>query len=128
MTAITGIFILLHGLVHLWYVVLSFQWVEFQPDMGWKGESWLLSAFLPQTALRSLAGGLFILATMAFIFSSIGIFLQAGWLETAILAAAIFSSLVLILFWDGKPEMLVQKGLIGVLINLVIIALVLLRG
>jgi hypothetical protein len=34
-----GIFVVLHGLVHLWYVVLSQRLVEFQADMGWTGES-----------------------------------------------------------------------------------------
>ncbi len=29
-----GIFIILHGLVYAWYVVLSFNLVQFQPDMG----------------------------------------------------------------------------------------------
>ena len=27
------------GLLHLWYVTLSQRWTEFQPEMGWTGES-----------------------------------------------------------------------------------------
>ena len=127
MTALTGIFIILHGLVHIWYVVLSFQWVEFQPEMGWNGKSWLFSTFIPQATLRSIAGVIFIIATIAFVISGIGIFLKADWLNTVILGTALFSSLALILFWDGKLVMLVQKGLIGLIINLIIIALVLIR-
>jgi hypothetical protein len=45
-----GIFIVLHGLVHLWYVVLSQGLVEFEPEMGWTGESWLLSRLLGESA------------------------------------------------------------------------------
>jgi hypothetical protein len=34
----SGVFIVLHGLVHVWYVTLSQRWVEFQPEMVWTGE------------------------------------------------------------------------------------------
>ncbi len=127
MTALAGIFIILHGLVHLWYVVLGFGWVAYQPEMGWRGGSWLLSAFIPPATLRSIAGVLFILAALAFVISGVGIFLQAGWLEDFILGAALFSSLLLLIFWDGKADLLVQKGLIGLIINLAVIALVWIR-
>jgi len=43
MNILIGIFILLHGLVHMWYVTLSQGWVEFQANMGWTGKSWLLT-------------------------------------------------------------------------------------
>ena len=119
---LTGIFIILHGLVHLWYVVLSLNWVEFQPDMGWTGRSWLLSGIFQESTLRTAAAALFIISAVAFVISGIGIFVDAEWLDTVIMVSAIFSSVVLIVFWDGSLEMIVQKGLIGVLINLVIIA------
>jgi hypothetical protein len=128
MNTLTGIFIILHGLVHFWYVVLSFQWVEFQPDMGWTGRSWLLSSFMPETTLRSIAGVLFIIATIAFVISGIGIFIRADWMNHFIFGSAIFSSVVLLMFWDGEPTMLVQKGVIGLVINLVMIAIVLFKG
>jgi hypothetical protein len=127
MTALTGIFVILHGLVHMWYVVLSFEWVAFQPGMGWSSKSWLFSSFSPQPAIRSAAGILFILATISFLMSGIGIFIGADWMRTLILASSIFSSLLLISFWDGNFNMIVQKGLLGLLINLIIIAVVLLR-
>ena len=128
MTALTGIFVILHGLVHMWYVVLSYQWVEFQPEMGWSGKTWLFSSSLPQPTVRSIAGILFIIATIGFVIGGIGIFMQADWLDPVLLSSAVFSSLVLLLFWDGKIEMLVQKGIIGLLINLAIIAVVLISG
>jgi hypothetical protein len=128
MQALSGIFIILHGLVHFWYVVLSYQWVEFKPDMGWNGQSWLFSSFLNQSTIRSITGVLFILAAVAFVISGIGIFIQADWLNTFILGSSIFSTLVLLLFWDGQLEMILQKGILGVLINLVIIAVVLIKG
>lgn len=122
---LTGIFIILHGLVHLWYVVLSLNWVEFQPDMGWTGTSWLLSGILQESTVRTTAAVLFIVSAVAFVISGIGIFVDAEWLDAVILVSAIFSSVVLIVFWDGSLEMIVQKGVIGVLINLVVIAVTL---
>jgi hypothetical protein len=118
-----GIFVILHGLVHLWYVVLSYQVVEFQPDMGWTGKSWFFSAFLQESSVRQLAGILFIIAALLFIISGIGIITNAGWLSSVILISSIFSSIILILFWDGSMAMIVQKGIIGVIINLVLIAI-----
>jgi len=123
---LTGLFIIAHGLVHLWYVVLSLNWVEFQPDMGWTGRSWLLSGVLQEPTVRTTSAVLFIISAIAFVISGVGIFVNADWLDTVILISAIFSSIVLIIFWDGSLEMIVQKGLIGVLINLVIIAVTIL--
>jgi len=42
-----------------------------------------------------------------------------------LMGSAIFSSLTLILFWDGQFGMIVQKGLIGLLINIVTIIVIL---
>ncbi len=117
-----GVFIILHGLVHLWYLTLSQGWVEFQSEMGWDGSSWLLSKFLPDASLRPIASSLFLLSSFAFIASGIGVFLQADWTRSVLIAAAILSSAVILLFWDGRGAMLVQKGILGLLINLVILA------
>lgn len=120
---LTGIFIILHGLVHLWYVVLSLNWVEFQPDMGWTGRSWLLSGVLQDPAMRTTSAVLFIASAIAFVISGVGILINVDWLDTVIMISAILSTMVLVVFWDGSLDMIVQKGLIGVLINLTIIAI-----
>jgi len=52
---LSGVFFVLHGLVHLWYVVLSQRLVAFQADMGWTGESWLLTGPLGDVASRWVA-------------------------------------------------------------------------
>ena len=116
-----GLFILLHGLVHLWYFTLSLQWVEFQPEMGWTGRSLLLSNFVPESTLRPAASILYGLAAAAFVVSGIGIFIRADWVRPVLIGAALFSSVLILLFWDGGGDMLVQKGILGLLINLVIL-------
>ena len=122
---LAGIFLILHGLVHFWYVILSFEWVTFQPDMGWTGQSWLFSPFLKDSILRPFAGILFGIAALLFIVSGISVFFNPQWLKTILLISSVFSSLILVLFWDGSTQMIVQKGIIGLIINLVVAAMVL---
>jgi hypothetical protein len=120
-----GIFIILHGLVHFWYFTLSQRLVAFQPEMGWDGSSVILSNFVREPALRSIAGVLYVLAALTFVVGGVGLFIQADWMRPVLIGAAIFSSAVILLFWDGSGEMLVQKGLLGLLINLAILLILL---
>lgn len=118
---LSGLFIVLHGLVHMWYFTLSQRLVEFQPEMGWTGRSWLFSNFFRDSSLRAFASVLYILATVAFVASGIGIFARAEWLRPMILGSAMFSSALILLFWDGDLDMLVQKGILGILINAIVL-------
>jgi hypothetical protein len=123
-----GVFIVLHGLVHLWYVVLSHRLVEFQTDMGWTGESWIFSSLLGDGATRSLTSVLYAAATIGFVAGGIGMLVRQDWWRTAVVAAAVLSTTTVVLFWDGSSDLIVQKGLIGLLINVVIlVALLVLR-
>lgn len=67
---VLGIFAVLHDLVHLWYVTLSQRPVNFQPDMGWAGESWLLVSLLGDVATRWLTNIPYGLATLGFVAGS----------------------------------------------------------
>jgi hypothetical protein len=116
-----GIFIVLHGLVHMWFVTLSREWVEFQPEMGWTGESWLLSGFLTRPTTRTLATVLFGLGTIAFVVGGVTVLARASWSRTALIASAAFSLTSLLLFWDGGTDRIVARGLVGVLLNIVIL-------
>ena len=122
-----GIFIVLHGLVHLWYLTLSQGLVEFQAEMGWTGRSWLLSAFLGDPALRWLSTALYAVATLGFLAGGLGLVAQQDWWELITIAAAAISAVTIVLFWDGGTQMLVQKGLIGFLIDITILTVLVLR-
>ena len=125
---LTGIFIVLHGLVHLWYLTLSQGWVEFQADMGWTGKSWLFTNLLGDQTTRTLASVAYTLAAIGFVAGGTGIFLQQEWLRPVLIGSAVFSSVIIVLLWDGSGQMLVQKGLLGLLINLaVLIAMLVFR-
>lgn len=121
-----GLFVILHGLVHLWYFTLSQGLVEFKPEMGWTGKSWIFSNLLGESTTRLVASALFVLAAIAFVISGFGIFFRAAWWWPMLLGSAIFSSAILLLLWDGNMQLVVQKGLIGFLISLVILLVLLL--
>jgi hypothetical protein len=123
-----GLFVVLHGLVHLWFVVLSQKLVEFRPEMGWTGRSWIFTNMLGDPITRSLASVLYGLATIAFVVSGIGIFIRAEWWRPVMIGSAVFSSILIILLWDGNVQLPVGKGLVGLLISVVmLVALLLLR-
>jgi hypothetical protein len=118
---LVGILIVLHGLVHLWYFTLSRGLIEFQPEMGWTGRSWLFSNFLGNATTRALASVLYLLATAGFVAGGIGIIGQQVWWQTVVVGSAMFSTAIILLFWDGNTQMMVQKGLLGLLINIAIL-------
>ena len=125
---VISLFIVLHGLVHLWYFTLSQRLVEFKPEMGWSGRSWIFTNFLGDSTTRSLASVLYVLATIAFVVSGIGFLVRAEWWRPVLVGSAVFSAVIILLLWDGGLQLLVNKGLIGFLISAVIlIALLLLR-
>lgn len=116
-----GVFLALHGLVHGWYVVLSQGWVEVEDAMGWNGQSWLLSAVLPEGVVLNLASVLYVVVAAGFVAGGIGVVLDTDWWPTVLAGAAILSTVVIVVMWDGQPTQLVEKGLLGVLINVVVL-------
>lgn len=120
-----GIFVILHGLVHLWYTVLSQELVQYEAEMGWTGRSWLLTNIIGDSGTRLLASIAYIVATVAFVTSGVGLFAKANWWRPAMVRSAFFSAVLILLFWDGHAERLVQKGVIGFLIDIAVILLVL---
>jgi hypothetical protein len=117
MRIVIGIFIILHGLVHLWYVTLSQGWVKFQNDMGWTGESWLLTDLVGSNLNRWLATFLYSLATITFLLAGVGFLANQEWARVWIVVASVISVVTILVFWDGKLNMFVEKGGLGILIS-----------
>lgn len=113
-----GIFIVLHGLVHMLYMGQSARYFELQPGMVWPDGSWVFSRFLGDQAIRNLASILLILAAAGFLAGGVGILLKQTWWQPVVVGAAVFSSVIYILFWDGIMQHLDNKGGVGILINL----------
>ena len=122
---IIGIFLVLHGLVHLLYVGQSQRLFELQPGMAWPDGSWSFGMLLGDGGARMLASVFLALAALGFVAGGIGIFARQTWWRPAVVGAAAFSAVIYFLFWNGKPQRLDNQGGIGILINLAILAAVL---
>jgi hypothetical protein len=116
-----GIFIVLHGLVHMLYFGQSARYFELQPGMVWPDGSWAFSRLLGDAAARNLANAFLVLAAIGFVIGGIGVFAKQTWWRPAVLATAVFSSVIYLLFWDGGWGHLDNKGGVGIFINLVIL-------
>jgi hypothetical protein len=124
-TIIIGIFLILHGLVHLLYFGQSRRLFELRPRMVWPDGSWVFSKLLGAETTRLLASISLILAAIGFVAGGLGIFTGQSWWRPVVVGSATFSTAIYILFWDGKFQALDEKGAVALLINLAILVAVL---
>jgi len=122
---IVGVFIVLHGLVHLLYFGQSRRLFELQPGMVWPDGSWAFSKLLGEEATRWLASIACILAALGFVVGGIALFVGQSWWRPVVVGAAAFSVAIFVLFWDGGLQELSNQGAIAILINMVILFAVL---
>jgi hypothetical protein len=125
MKFIFGVFIVLHGLVHLLYAGQSAKYFELKPGMIWPDGSWAFSRLLGNEAARNLASISLLLAAIALIIGGIGIFTTQPWWRPLVVGAAAFSSIVYIILWNGRMQDLDGQGAVGLFINGMILASVL---
>jgi len=122
---IAGAFLVLHGLVHLLYLGQSARRFELQPGMVWPDNSWVFSKLLGEGGTRTLAGIFCVLAAAGFVIGGAGIFFSQSWWRTAVIASAVFSGILYLLFWDGRLQQLPNKGAVGILIDVAILVAIL---
>ena len=123
---IAGVFLVLHGLVHLLYLGQSARLFELQPGMVWPDGSWAFSKLLGEGGTRTLASIFCILAAAGFVMGGAGVFFGQSWWRTAAVASAVFSGVLYILFWNGRWQHLDGQGGVAILINIAILLAVLL--
>jgi len=118
MTTLVAIFLIVHGLLHLWYVTVSLRLIEYKPWMGWSGESWLLTSSLGDGGARTIAAVLYSLAAMGFVASGVGLLMEQPWFRLVLVGSLVFSLIATLLFWDGKNStiMFVEILILGVLV------------
>jgi hypothetical protein len=125
---IFGIFIVLHGLVHLLYFGHSRRLFELQPGMAWPDGSWAFSRLLGDEATRTLASVAMIVAAVGFVAGGAAVLLKQAWWRPEVVGAAAFASGVFVLLWDGRLQDLDDKGAIGLLINVALLVAILIVG
>lgn len=125
---IIGVFIILHGLVHLLYFGQSAKFFELQPGLVWPAGSWVFAKLVGENTTRWLASASCILAAVGFVAGGIGIFIQQAWWRSFVVGSAALSILLFVLFWDGIMQRLPKKGGVAILINIAILLSVLVRA
>jgi hypothetical protein len=116
---IYALFVLGHGIAHMVYTSLAMGWLpKLENQSTWSGASWLLTGSLGLPTTRILGAIFFTAITVLFAFTAGAVGFKEPWAATWLLWTAVASSLGLILFWDGSPQDLISKGLIGVAINI----------
>ncbi len=121
-----GIFIVFHALVHLLYFGQSARYFELKAGMAWPDGSWAFSSLLGNGAVGILASISLLVAAFGLISAATGIFLNQAWWRPVVVGAAIFSAVVFILLWNGRMQNLDSQGMVGILIDMAILASVLL--
>ena len=114
---IIGILYILHGLVHLLYFGHSRRAFEMKPGMLWPDGAWAFSRFLGNDSIRSIAGIACVIAAALFVAGGIGLLGKLQIWRPVIVSAAVFSSILFILFWNGTFHNMDGQGWVGVLIN-----------
>jgi len=117
-----GIFLILHGLVHMFYFGHSLRLFELRPGLAWPDGSWAFARLVGDETTRLLAAIFCALAALVFVIGGIGFLARLDWWRLLIGGAAAVSILATLLFWDGKMQQLDDKGFVGLLINLAILA------
>jgi hypothetical protein len=125
MRFVFSIFIMLHGLIHVLYFGHGARYFELKPGMVWPDGSWVFSRLLGDEAARNLASISLILAAIGLIVGGIGILVSQAWWRPVVVGAAAFSSVVFILFWNGRMQNLDGQGVVGLLIDIAILLAVL---
>jgi apolipoprotein N-acyltransferase len=112
-----GIFLILHGLVHLLYFGQGMRLFELS-GLTWPDSGWAFSRLLGQVGTRTVAGIACVVAVAVFITAGIAFFADTSWWRPLTMVATIFSTLIWVLFWDGRMQNLSGQGLYAILINI----------
>ena len=118
---LVGVFIVLHGLVHLLYFGQSQRFFELQPGMVWPDGSWAFSKLLGDETIRLLGSASCVLAALGFVVGGIGVLVNQHWWRSPAIVASVLSSMAFILLWNGRMQKVHDQGAIGVLINVAIV-------
>ena len=122
---IVGVFLVLHGLVHLLYLGQSARRFELKPGMTWPDGSWVFSKLLGDNSTRTLASLFCILAAAGLVIGSTGVFFGQPWWRAVIATSAAFSVVLYSLFWNGRLQNLDGQGAVGILIDAAILVTIL---
>jgi hypothetical protein len=119
---VIGLLAVLHGGIHLLYFGHSQRYFELVEGFSWPEDSWVLSHLTGVKTLLTTAGVLLLVSGLLLGASGAAYLFRLTWSELALTAGALWSSLTYLMLWNGTGRQLPDQGLIGVLINLALLA------
>ena len=122
---IFGLFLIAHGWVHLLYIALARAWIPPDENIAWTGESWLLTPRLGLDTTRQLATVAYGATILCFTVAGMGVLLRQPWFVFWTVFACGLSIATILGFWDRSLSRPLDKGLLGILIDIAILILVL---
>ena len=122
---IFGIFLILHGIVFYLYAGQSSGIFELKPGMTWPDGSWVFSKFIDDKITRRIGLISCLLSGTGFIASGIAILFETDLWQQMVVISVVFSSIIIILLWNGSFQKLTDQGFLGLIINIAIIAVLL---
>jgi hypothetical protein len=119
-----GAIIIAHGLVHIMFE-FYIQDTENNKNVGWSGESWLLSKFLDDELLKLVGRILWGLVILGFVVAGLGYFdlpILIDWWNLVIIFSSVLSLVSFMLFWNGLgPSPLYY--IVGIVLDVVFLIL-----
>jgi len=116
-----GLFLVAHGLVHALYAAHALRLLEISPGLLWPDASWALAAPLGDATVRSAVAVVFLLVAAGFAVSGVALVLRGQWWQVVASAAAVVSTIVLVLVWNGVFRGLGEQGLYAIVINVFVV-------
>lgn len=112
-----GIFMVAHGMVHLLYFGQGRRLFELGAGMVWPDGNWAFTRLLGVEPSRMLASIICAVAALLFAAGGVGLIARQDWWQLFIIGAAVLSTLIFILFWNGQMQHLSEQGIVAILIN-----------
>ena len=122
---LTSVFLALHGLVHMLYFAQSARVFELKPGMIWPVGSWALSRFLGNNGARTFASVFCVLVAVGFVLGAVGLLFGQPWWRAPVLASAVVSAVLFLLYWNGTLQNIDGQGAVGILLDGLILVTVL---
>ena len=117
MKFIVGVFLILHGLVHILYGVQALKVWELTPGLKWPGDSWIFWKIASKKVIEIFASVFCFSASSLFIYSGIFHFATNDFPTKLLWLTCIISTVMFIVFWNGKIRKLDHQGFYGIVIN-----------
>lgn len=81
----------------------------------------MLSGVLSEETILDLGSALFTLVALGYTAGAAGYPLSPGWWDSVPATSAVLSSLLYVALRDGRTEKLMEKGEVGIVINVVVL-------